>query len=119
MEEVGGSSRCNSCNPGLWADATEGRQVYTSALGQLGLHHYTCTGIDPGSGAPSKFALLRLAAKSEFREGVARVTAEMKKAGVDLTSPVRWAVRVARCDLIVYIIGGFAGSYESAEDLGT
>jgi hypothetical protein len=49
--------------------------------------------------------MLRLAANSEFRESVARVTEEMKKAGVDLTSPVRWAVRVAqRCDLIAYII---------------
>lgn len=49
--------------------------------------------------------MLRLAANSEFRESVARVTEEMKKAGVDLTSPVGWAVRAAQCcDLIAYII---------------
>jgi len=44
-------------------------------------------GVDPTLGKPSTFKMLKLAANPEFRASITRVTEEMKKAGVDLTSP--------------------------------
>jgi hypothetical protein len=35
--------------------------------------------------------MMKLAANSEFRESMARVKEEMRKAGLDLSSPVRYA----------------------------
>ncbi|KAH7930257.1 hypothetical protein BV22DRAFT_1101858 [Leucogyrophana mollusca] len=43
-------------------------------------------GIDASSGPPSTMQMMRLAANPEFRQAAQRVVAELKNAGVDLTS---------------------------------
>ncbi|KIM68704.1 hypothetical protein SCLCIDRAFT_87145, partial [Scleroderma citrinum Foug A] len=43
-------------------------------------------GFDPTSGPPSTTKMLQLAASSDFRQAAQRVIAELKNAGVDLTS---------------------------------
>jgi len=93
LEEVGKPPRVNSCDSGLWAGATESRQVhtFTYVLLQHFLQVAQCAGVDPTSGIPSTFKMMKLAANSEFRGSLTRVTEEMKKAGLDLTSPVRCA----------------------------
>lgn len=48
------------------------------------------TGIDLAGGKqPSALQMMKLAAKSDFRATIKRVTEEMKKAGVDFGSKVR------------------------------
>jgi hypothetical protein len=52
------------------------------------------TGIEAGSGMPSKMQMLRLAAKEEFRTAAMKVVTELKNAGVDLNSAVRVSFHV-------------------------